>query len=279
MRRRLALALVAWSLGCASSLETSVSPVRVAAQRSLETAHTAFEQRAWRAAARSFGRAADAFAALDEISPEASAWRSQAEALRRAGDEEGAERAGARALVLDRQRGVPEDVARDLVGLARAAAARGDAGLAVARAEEALSLAPPASPLATLVQNDLAVYLLARGDAADRTRAASLLGAALAEATARGDAAGIAAAELNLARTALAGGDPDAAAPRLDRALAGYRGLEDPEGIASTHEVLAALARTRGDESLAAFHRGQAWAGFTFLDDRAALARLAGETP
>ena len=82
-----------------------------------------------------------------------------------------------------------------------------------------------------------------------------------------------------IGRAALAGGDPDAAAPYLERALASYRALEDPEGIASSHEALAALARDRGDESLARFHVQQARAGFRFLDDRAALERLGQAMP
>lgn len=285
MRRRLVLALAAWSvapaawsLGCASAPEAP-SATTLAAERAAETARTAYAERQWSAAARGFGRAADAYAALDENGPEAAARRSQAESLRRAGDAAAAEEAGAAALAIDRQLGSPEDVARDLAGLARSAAARGDGALARARAEEALSLAPPGTPLAALLENDLAVYLLTTGDAGDRARAESLLGAALSGATARGDAAAVAAAALNLGRAALASGDPAAAAPRLERALAGYRGLEDPEGIASCHEALAALARARGDETLAAYHLGQARAGFRFLDDRAALSRLDGESP
>lgn len=279
MTGRLALALAALALGCASAPEPAPSAVRLAAEASARSARTAFERHQWSAAARSFGRAADAYAALGEIAPEATARRSQAESLRRAGEATAAEQAGAQALAIDRQRGVPEDVARDLAGLARAAAARGDLPLAIGRAEEARALAPEASPLAGLLDNDLAVYLLATGDADDRRRAESLLGAALADAAARGDAAGVAAAELNLGRAALAGGDPDGAAARLARALSGYRDLEDPEGIAAAQEALASLARARGDDALARFHEEQARAGFRYLDDRAALERLGGTAP
>ncbi len=261
---------------CASPQPESVA--RLEARQELESARTAWEKRQWQGSGRSFERAAIAFAAIGDDAAEAAARRDQAEALRRAGEPEAAATAGRRALELDRRLGRVQEQARDLAGLARSAAAMGERELAVATAREALALVPPASPLAAVVENDLALYLLAGDDADDRSQAVELLFSALGSNQARGDDVGIATNELNLARAALAAADLDEAGAHLQRALARFQTLEDASGLAHTHEVLAQLETARGDDTQARFHREQARAGYGFLNDRIALRRLESAT-
>jgi tetratricopeptide (TPR) repeat protein len=260
-------------LGCASA-EPAQSPVRVRALQDAASARTACEQRQWSSAARGFEHASLGFAAIEESLAEAGARRDEAEALRRAGLPAQAVTADERALQIDRHFDRTEDVARDLTGLARSAAAQGQTARAITTAEEAYNLAGAGTPLAAVIENDLALYLLARGDAADRARAQDLLNSALSANQARGETSSIATNELNLGRTALDSGDPDAAETSLQNALATFRELEDPVGLAHTHELLARLYFARHDDEQARFHLAQARAGFEFLKDAPSLARL-----
>jgi tetratricopeptide (TPR) repeat protein len=248
--------------------------LRVQASQDLASARTAFEQREWNAAARGFARAGMGYAAIEESLAEAAARRDEAEALRRAGLPAQAVVADERALALDRHFGRTEDQARDLSGLARSAAAEGQTARAIALAEEAHSLAQPGTPLAAVIENDLSIYLLARGDTADQPRVHELLGAALTANLARGDARSVATNELNLGRAALAQGDPEAAEPSVQSALASFRALEDPSGLAHAHELLAKLYFARHEDEQARFHLAQAREGFEYLKDGPSLARL-----
>lgn len=274
-----AFLVLALALACASAPLPAGSRPRVDAEQALVRARSAATERAWSSAARSFGRAANAFAAIDDAPAEASARRDEAEALRRAGDPVAATAAGRRALELDRRLDRPEDAARDRSGLARSAAARGDLAAAIGEAEEARAGVASGTSLAVVLDEDLALYLLLRGEAGDPARAVDLLTRAREASEALGDARGVATSELQLGRAALAQGDPDAAAAHLDRALDGFRRLEDPEGLAHTHELLSRLHLARGEVAAAQFELEQARAGFTYLDDRAGLARLERVAP
>jgi tetratricopeptide (TPR) repeat protein len=261
-------------LGCASSSTAPETPLRADAQRALMSARTAGEQRQWSAAARASGSAALTFAAIGENEAEASARRDEAEALRRAGEPAAAEAADQRALALDRHAGRREDEARDLAGLARSAAAQGQLGRAIEAAEEARALATSGTSLAAVLENDIALYLLARGDASDHPRVRELLASALASSEARSDVRGIATNELNLGRLEFASGDPDLAEPLVQCALERFRALEDPDGLAPTQELLSRILFLRGEPEQARFHLAQSRAGFEFLRDRSSLERL-----
>jgi tetratricopeptide (TPR) repeat protein len=257
--------------GCASAPVDSLP--RGEARQALASGRSAYERRQWSAASASFGRAAGIFQALDEASAESAALRDQGEALRRAGDAAGAATAYQRALEIDRRLGQGQAQAWDMGDLARCAAAQQEAPLAIQSAEDALALAAPGTPVAAVLENDLAVYLLDRGEVGDPGRAIELLSQASASNGARGDARGVATNELNLGRADLAMGQEASAEAHLLRALEGFRGLQDPEGLAQTHELLARLSLARQDVEQARFHQAQARAGFAFLDDRAGLRR------
>jgi tetratricopeptide (TPR) repeat protein len=261
-------------LGSACASPPPEPVARLEARQQLESGRTAWEKRQWQASGRSFERAAIAFAAIGDDAAEAAARRDQGEALRRAGEPDAAAAADRRALELDRRLGKVPEQARDLAGLARCAAAMGERDLAVATAREALALAPPATPLAAVIENDLALYLLARDEAGDHSHAVELLSSALGSNRARGDDVGIATNELNLGRAALAAADLDEADAHLQRALEHFQKLEDANGLAHTQEVMAQLDTARGDDAQARFRLEQARAGYEFLNDRIALRRL-----
>jgi tetratricopeptide (TPR) repeat protein len=269
--------LLLLALGCAATSRPVAEPsaLRLGAERAAARGAAALGARRWDAAATAFGRAATAFAALDDAAAEATARVGEATALRRAGRLDAALDAAERARALDAARGDAGAEARDLAALAQVRRARGDVPGAIAAAEDARRRADDGSAVAATVENDLATYLLARGDAADRERIFALLASAERANRARGDARGRAVNQLNAGRAHLAFGEPDAAAAALASALEGFRRLDDPEGLTETHEALGELAATRGrrDESLA--HWRQARDGFAFLGDRAAEERLA----
>ncbi|HME69023.1 MAG TPA: tetratricopeptide repeat protein, partial [Myxococcota bacterium] len=221
--------------GCASAPADSVP--RAEARQQLASGRSAYEQRQWKAASVAFGRAALIFAALSESSAETAALRDQGEALRRAGDLETAVAVDQRALELDRRLGHRQDQARDLGGLARCAAAQQKTALAIQTAEDALALVDAGTPLAAVLENDLALYLLARGESGDPARARELLSSALASNQAQRDALGAASNELNLGRAEFASGDSKLAESHLERALEGFRALQDLDGLAQTHEM------------------------------------------
>lgn len=261
-------------VGCASP--PADSPPRAEARKQLASGASAVERRQFQAASAAFGRAALIFAALSEMSAETAALRDQEEALRRAGDLETAVAVAQRALELDRRLGQKEDQARDLGGLARCAAAQQKTVLAIETAEEALALADPGTPLAAVLQNDLALYVLTRGDDGDAARAIDLLNSALASNRTRGDAVGVASNQLNLGRAELALGDTEPADAHLQQAFQGFQALQDPEGLAETHEVLARLCLLRHEGEQVRFHREQARAGYELLEDQGGLRRLEG---
>jgi tetratricopeptide (TPR) repeat protein len=258
--------------GCASVSPESVPQAE--ARQQLATGRSAYEQRQWKAAAGLFGRAALIFTALSESSAETAALRDQGEALRRAGEPQTAVAVYQRALELDQRLGQRQDQALDLGGLARCAAAQQQTVLAVQSAEDALALADAGTPLAAALENDLALYLLARGESGDPARARELLSSALASNQAQRDALGAASNELNLGRAELAFGDPKLAEPHLERALEGFRALQDLDGLAQTHEMLARLCLSRHEVEQVRFHREQARAGFELLEDRGGLRRI-----
>lgn len=260
--------------GCASAPVDSLP--RAEARQQLASGASAIERRQFEAASAAFGRAALIFAALSEMGAETAALRDQAETLRRAGDLETAVAVSQRALALDRRLGHREDQAQDLGALARCAAAQQKTALAIQTAEDGLALADTGSSVAVVLDNDLALYLLTRGDGGDAARAIELLRSASASNQSRGDAQGVASNELNLGRAELALGDAEPAEAHLQRALEGFRALQDPEGLAETHEMLARLSLARHEREEMRFHREQARAGYELLEDRGGLRRLDG---
>lgn len=276
-RAHFALVLVPLAaLGCSVTARPAAEPsaLRLDAERAVVRGQAALGARRWDAAAASFGRAATAFSALDDAEAEATARVGEATALRRAARLDVALIAAERAVALDAGRGDADAEARDLAALAQVHRARGDVPGAIATAEDARRLVDDGSALAATVENDLAAYLLAHGDPADRTRILALLASAERTNRARGDVRGRAVNQLNAGRAHLAFGEPEQAASPLASALEAFRRLDDPEGLAQTHEALGALAASRGrhDERLA--HYRKARDSFAFLGDRAAEERL-----
>jgi tetratricopeptide (TPR) repeat protein len=261
-----------FGFGCASAPVDS--PARAEARQQLASGRSAFEQRRWTTASQAFGRAALIFAALDENSAETAALRDQGESLRRAGDPQAARAVQERALELDRQLGDRQGQAQDLAGLARSQAAQQEVEPSIRTAQDALALAQVGTPLEAVLQNDLALYLLARGDSADPAHALELLTSASASNQARNNALAVASNELNLGRAELASGDSQLAESHLLRALERFQALQDPEGLAQTHETLAQLYLAQRDFEQARFHRDRARSGFEFLEDRGGLRRV-----
>jgi len=270
--RALLCAGLMFGFGCASAPVDS--PARAEAREQLASGRSAFEQRHWTTASEAFGRAALIFAALGETSAETAALRDQGEALRRAGDPQAGVAVQERALELDRRLGDRQSQAQDLAGLARSQAAQQQVELSIRTAQDALALAEAGTPIEAVLQNDLALYLLARGDSADPAHALELLTSASASNQARRDALGAASNELNLGRAELASGDSRLAESHLQQALERFQVLQDPEGLAQTHETLARLYLAQHDVEQARFHRDQARAGFEFLEDRGGLHRV-----
>jgi tetratricopeptide (TPR) repeat protein len=252
------------------------SPPLSEARRQLASGRSAYEQRQWKAASSAFARAAQIFAALDQGPAETAALRDEGEALRRAGDLTAAVTVYQRALDVDQRIGDGQAQARDLGGLARCAAVQQDTPGAIQMAQEALVLAAADTTLAAVLENDLAVYLLAPGGSADPARAIELLTAASARNEANKDALGVASNELNLGRAEFALGDSRLAESYLEQALAGFRSLEDPEGLAETHEMLARLFLARNQVDRARHHLERARAGYEWLADRRGVRRIEG---
>lgn len=264
-------------LACASAAPApEPSPLRQQAQRAAESGASSFADRHWQASARAFERAAEIYGALDDSASEAAARRNQAEALRRAGRIDDATAAFQSALASDQRAGRSLDQARDLAGLARCQSARGEADLAIASARQALERTTASDPLHALLENDLALYLLERGDVADRERIHQLLTSALQESRSRGDVRGMATAQLNLGRAYLRFGEEDLAEAPLAEALEHFRALDDPAGLARAHEELARLFDARNQPDRARLHREQARRGYAFLGDEAGVRRVEG---
>lgn len=268
----LAALVGAFVLGCASAPPpVAPAPLRQEARAALEVGAARFEGRHFAAAARSFGRAAAIFGALDDPASEATALRNQAEALRRDGDLAAAAAGFERALALDAASGRSVAQARDLVGLARVASASGEAERAIGDSERALQLVPDADPFRATVEIDLAVYLLARGAPGDRERVFALLTAAAGRAAARDDPSVHAVTQLQLGRAQRHFGSADLGEAALLRALEVFRALDDPEGVARSHEELGRLMGARAESAAARRHLEQARRGYEFLGDAAAL--------
>lgn len=258
---------------CASS-PPPASPLRTEALAAAEAGSKRFTDRYFAAAARSFGRAAQIYGALDDPIAEATALRNQAEALRRAGDLSAATAAFERALAIDRLGGQTDGQARDLAGLARCASARGEVDRAIQHAEQALGFVTGSETLRASLEIDLAVYLLARGSSTDQERIVELLTSA-GQRAAAGELPRIqAAAHLHMGRTQRFFGSPDLAEEALSLALSEFRALDDPEGLARTHEELGRLLNARNQPEAAKRHLKQARRGYEFLEDEAALANL-----
>jgi len=257
-------------LACASEPPAPTSPLRGEAARAAETGSRRFAGRHHEAAAGSFARAAELYGVLDDPPAEATALRNQGEALRRAGELADAAAAFERALALDRLGDRPTAQARDLAGLARCHAARGELARAIQETERALSLAGGADLLRSSLEIDLASYLLAREDAADRERVIALLRSVADGVDPRTRAAG----HLHLGRAYRRFGSPVLAEETLEQALGAFRALDDPEGLARSHEELGVLFRSRGDPEAARGHFEQARRGYDFLGDEAARVRV-----
>jgi tetratricopeptide (TPR) repeat protein len=278
----LLLLLIPLALGCSTRRpQPEPSVLRRDATLALARGEDMLHSRRWPAAATAFARAGNIFAALDDGPAEATARHGQAEALRRTGQLDAALAAHERALALDGRAGNPSAQARDLAGLAQTQGAQGDLAHAITTAEEARRLAHDAPAVAAIVDNDLATYLLARGDPADRERIVELLTSARQTNRTRQDTRSVAVNELNLARVHLSIGEVAAAAPFLATALDAFRALDDAEGLAQTHEALGMVAGLQGDASERTRHYQQARDGFAFLgeetDRRRVERRLAGE--
>jgi tetratricopeptide (TPR) repeat protein len=264
-----------WLVACSGAAPApEPSALRAQAQRAAESGRSRFATRHWEASARSFESAAEIYGALDDPASAAAAERNQGEALRRAGRLDDATAAFERALRIDGDGDRPLAQAQGLAGLARCQSTRGETNLAVASAERALQMTAEVEPLRSVLENDLALYLLARGDPDDRERIEALLSSALARSRSDDDARGVAAVQLNRGRAHLRFGESDLAEPPLREALDGFRALDDPEGLARTHEELARLFETRNEPGTARRHLEQARRGYAFLGDEAGLRRL-----
>jgi len=265
----------AWLAACSgAALAPEPSALREQAQRAAESGRSRFATRHWEASARSFESAAEIYGALDDPASAAAAERNRGEALRRAGRIDDATAALERALLIDRNGERPLAQALDLAGLARCQSAQGETDLAVASVEQALDLTGETQPLRSVLENDLALYLLARSEADDRERIQELLLSALASSRSHGDARGVATAQLNRGRAHLRFGEVALAEPPLQEALDGFRALDDPEGLARTHEELARLFGVLNEPGRARQHLEQARRGYAFLGDEAGLRRL-----
>jgi len=247
------------------------SPLRRRAQSAVEAGSKRFSGRHFEASASSFGQAAEIFGVLDDEVSEAAALRNQAESLRRTGDVAGATDGFERALALDRKNANALARARDLAGLARCASARGEMDRAVEQSEQALVLANGDDAVQAPFEIDLAVYLLERGNAADRPRLEALLESA---ASPSNEPSSRAAAHLNRGRAQRRFGASESAESSLRQALDEFRQLDDPEGVARTHEELGRLLQARGDMEAARRHLQQAQRGYAFLGDEAASASV-----
>jgi tetratricopeptide (TPR) repeat protein len=265
---------VALLVACSSPPPPPESALRSEARSAAEVGSARLAGRHDAAAARSFGKAAEIYGAIDDPAAEAAALRNQAEAFRRAGQLDAATAGFERALAIDLLGERPAGQARDLAGLARCSSARGELDLAIAQSERALGLVPDAAALRASLEIDLAVYLVARGNPADQARVVELLGSAAETAEASGEPRTRAAAHLGLGRARRLFGAPELALEPLRLALDEFRALDDAEGLARTHEELGRLMQLQGRPEEARRHLEQARRGYAFLEDEAALALL-----
>ena len=261
--------------GCTST-KPAPAPARprIEAERSYETGRASYQNQNWSAAAASFGKAADSFAAMDDYRAEATARHNEAQALRRAGRIEEAIAAYQKALAINQRLRHALDQAQNLTGLAQCYRAQKKFDLAIQNCEEALKLSSSSRIVTATIQNDLALTLLQRGNKEDEDRVIKLLKSALESSEAVGNSRARAANYLNLGRAYLQFGKNDSAENSLTKALDAFRAIDDPAGLAQTHEQLAKLYRATANADKAKFHLGQAREKYTFLKDEAGLKRL-----
>ena len=261
--------------GCTSTAPPKEqSRPRIEAERAYENGQAAYKQKQWISAANSFGKAADSFAAMDDYAIEATALHNQAQALRRAGQIEESIASYQKSLALNQRLKRPLEQAQDLTGLAQCYRAQKKFDLAIQNSDDAMKLASSSRTLTSVIQNDLALTLLQRGNKEDQDRIIQLLKSALKTSEAAGSSRARAANYLNLGRAWLQFGQNDSAENSLTKALDAFRAIDDPAGLAQTHEQLAKLYRMSGNAEKAKFHLEHAREKYTFLKDEAGLKRI-----
>ncbi len=270
--------LLAACLVCVSCTSTKPKPepsrMRIQAEQCYDAGRAAYRQQNWTSASSSFGKAADAFEAMDDYAAEATARHNQGQALRRAGLYDEAIAAFQQSFAVNQRLQHPAEQALNLAGLAQCYRAQKKLDPAIEAQEKALKLAGPSRAIAATVQNDLALSLLQRGKKEDRDRVIRLLNAALEYNGLAGPRRSVAANQLNLGRAYLTFGENDPAEKMLTRALESFRYLDDPSGLAQTHELLGRLYTARGDVNKARFHFDQAREKYLLLKDDAGLKRI-----
>ncbi len=279
--------------GCTSTKPPSpTSPLRDQAQRTLTSAREAYSRDNFTSAAQLYARAAETFAALDDSAGQADALHNQAQAFQRARLVESAVESYEKALALNERLARPVPQAQNLTGLAQCAAAQNRYDLAIETGEprparhvavaapatepgeQARKLAEKSPAIRAIIENDLAVHLLDRGQPTDRERILSLLTAAANANHRLRNTRGVAVNDLNFGRAHLQFAQLDLAEAQLARALAAFRDLDDVRGLGQTHELLAQVYAARGEADRAQFHRQQALDKFAYLKDEPAMKRV-----
>ena len=261
--------------GCASKPPPQEpSRPRIQAERAYGSGQDEYRRQNWMAAANLFGRAADFFASIDDYDAEATARHNQAQALKRAGEIDAAIEAYEKSRVINERLGRKTEQAQNLAGIASCQRSQGQLDQAIKTAGEALSLGVDSRSVTATLENDLGLYLLQRGDEADRERIVELFSSALKANRSAGNKRFEAVNHLNLGRAHARFDQADLAEKHFQDALTLFRDTGDPVGLAHSHEQLWKLYRKRGDESKAAFHHEQAREKFEFLKDEKGLKRL-----
>lgn len=261
--------------GCASAPPPKErSRPRIQAEQAYEKAQDAYRRHAWAAAAKSFGEAADIFAAIDDYDTEATARHNQAQALKRAGEINAAIAAYEKSKAINERLGRKTELVQNLAGLASCHRSRKKLDLAIQTLEDALKIPVDSKSVTATLENDLGLYLLQRGSRADQERIIELFTSALNTNKLIGSKRTEAINRLNLGRAYLRFDQPDLAEQHLEDALAVFRDAGDPVGLAYAHELLWKLFAKRGDEDKAAFHLQQAREKFEYLKDEKSLKRL-----
>lgn len=272
----LAFALVVLlSAGCATtSKHPQAGQYRAEARRAEADAKDAYQAKNWAAAARSFGQAADNYALIEDVSAEAVARHNEGHAARRAGLIEESVAAYGRALELNETRGDKNARATNLSGLLQAYRAQDKLDLAIETGEKALALAGGSKAVTSILQNDLALCLLQRGNAADEKRVIDMLTEAVRTQKSVGTGQTLATTYLTLGRAHVQYGQFEPAEMPLTKALTIFRRIENPAGIARAHELLAKMYLGRNDAGKAKPHLEQAREKFELLKDEKSLKRI-----
>ena len=271
----LLIAILLLMTGCASTKPAKEpSRTRVQAEQAYDSGRAAYGRQSWAAAAASFEKAAEAFAAVDDYAEEATARHNHGQALRRLGKQQEALEAYEKSRVLNKRLSRKTEEAQNLDGMAASWRALGELERAIQVLEEALPLASESRSVRATVENDLGLYLLQLKRKEDQARVLQLLQSALDTNKSLGDTRALAANHLNFGRAQLQFEQLDAAAASLLKALELFRSLDDPRGLATAHELLARLYRKRNDPEKAGFHAGQAREKYEFLHDDAGVKRM-----